>query len=99
MTSREVMSRRTGRSGRHPQHVERGAAVRVGELPHPLLALHVDVHGAGRRLGGLHELRIADGEPEQEEGQRHADEDRLVPVPGLDLGGGLARPGAAGSGS
>ncbi len=74
-------------AGRHPQHVERAGAVRVGELPHPLLALHVDVHRPLGRRVEVDELGVADGEPEQEEGQRDGDEDRLVPVARLDVGG------------
>ena len=47
----------------------RARAARVGELPHPLLAPHVDVHRVlGRRLQ-RHVLREADGEPEEEEGR------------------------------
>ncbi len=76
-------------AGRHPQHVQRAGPARIGELPHPLLALHVDVH---RVLGGrvqVDEERKADGEPEQEEEERRPDEEHLVDGPGRDVRGGI----------
>ena len=44
MTSREVMSSRTGRSAGTRSTSTPFGPPGIGELPHPLLALHVDVH-------------------------------------------------------
>ncbi len=61
--------------------VERADGVRpvaaVGELPHPLLGHHVDVHRVLGRRRVPDVVLVALHEPEQEEEQRHADDDDL----------------------
>ena len=81
-------------SRRDPQDVDRVGAVRIGELPHPLLAHHVDVHRVGGWRLLAHELAVSEEEPEGEEAERNADEERLHPHRRLDVRGGL-RLGAA----
>ncbi len=78
-------------AGRDAEHVGGVGATRVGELPHPLLALNVDVHGPLGRGLQPDVLRVADGEVGEEEHERQADEDRLVDGLRIHDGSGLLR--------
>ena len=75
----------------HAQHAHRVGPLGIGELPHPLLAHHVDVHRVRRRASWPRRSRGSRcANQSRKNAQRHADRTAPRATPGrLDVRGGL----------